>query len=74
MAQLHFYVPAEMAKQLRARARALGLSVSRYLATVVRRELGDGWPEDFFDKVIGRWQGTPLRRSPQGTLEEREIL
>jgi len=33
--QLHFYVPEAVAQQLRARARALGLSVSRYLANVV---------------------------------------
>ena len=74
MPQLHFYVPDEMAKLLRARARAVGLSISRYLATVVRRDLGGGWPKDFFNEVVGGWQGKPLRRSPQGTLEEREVI
>lgn len=74
MPQMHFYVPDAMAKQLRARARAQGLSVSRYLADVVRHELGAGWPEGFFEEVVGGWQGKPLRRPPQGKLENREIL
>jgi hypothetical protein len=74
MPQLHFYVPDTMAKQLRGRARALGLSVSRYLATVVRRDLGEGWPKGFFEEVVGGWKGKALKRSPQGTIEEREAL
>jgi hypothetical protein len=74
MAQMHLYVPAEVAKQLKERARALGMPVSRYLTTVVRRELGNGWPEAFFDQVIGQWQGAPLKRPPQGNPEEREIF
>ncbi|MBN1865667.1 hypothetical protein JW916_00090 [Candidatus Sumerlaeota bacterium] len=74
MSQLHFYVPDETAKALRERARAAGLSVSRYLATVVRRDLGEGWPKGYFDKVVGGWQGKPLRRASQGALEKRETL
>ncbi|MCX7016269.1 MAG: hypothetical protein NTW86_27550 [Candidatus Sumerlaeota bacterium] len=74
MPQMHFYVPDPMAKELRARARARGLTVSRYLASVVRRDLGQGWPEGFFEKVVGGWQGKPLRRPPQGDYEDREAL
>jgi len=74
MPQLHFYVPETVAKSLRARARALGLSVSRYLATVVRRQVGEGWPAGYFEQVVGRWQGKPLRRAPQRSFEKRESL
>lgn len=74
MPQLHVYVPETVARLLRARARALGLTVSRYLATVVRRDLGDGWPLGYFDQVVGRWQGKALRRAPQGSYERREPL
>ena len=74
MPQLHFYVPEAVAKQLRARARSLGLSVSRYIATIVGAEATQGWPAGFFDDVVGGWQGKPLRRSPQGKLEERNAL
>ena len=72
MAQLHLYVPDRMAEELRQKARAKGLSVSRYLARLVRRELGTGWPKDFFKKVVGGWKGEPLERPSQGELENRE--
>ncbi len=74
MPQMHFYVPEETAKQLRERARAKGLSVSRYLASVVSRDIDQGWPEGYFEKVVGKWQGGTLRRPPQGELEERDPL
>ncbi len=74
MAQMHFYVPDPVARELRARAKALGLTVSRYLANVVRREVGQGWPAGYFEEVVGRWEGEPLRRPPQGEHEDREGL
>jgi len=74
MPQLHFYVPDAVAKQIRARARAVGLSVSRYLAKVVGGDMAKGWPPGFFDEVVGGWQGKPLRRPSQGKLEKREAL
>jgi hypothetical protein len=74
MPQLHFYVPDDLAKTLRARAKAQGLPVSRYLAGVVARELGGDWPKAYFDEIVGGWQGEPLRRAPQGKAETRETL
>jgi hypothetical protein len=71
---MHFYVSEAIAEHLRARARALGLSVSRYLAVVVGRDVHAGWPPRYFDDVAGRWQGEPLRRLPQGRFEDRETL
>jgi post-segregation antitoxin (ccd killing protein) len=55
--QLHLYVPEETADLVRERARARGTSVSRYLAEVVQRELRHGWPEGWFDDVVGSWTG-----------------
>src|SRR5213594_3525021 len=60
------YVPEPVARSLRARARALGLTVSRYLATVVRRDMGEGWPPGYFDLVVGRWHEKSMRRASQG--------
>jgi hypothetical protein len=74
MPQLHFYVPEAVARQLRARARAAGLSVSRYLAAIVGGTATQSWPPRFFDEVVGGWQGKPLRRSSQRKLERREAL
>ena len=74
MPQLHLYVPEPLACSIRARAEARGLSVSRYLAEIVCREMGEGWPEGYFEDVVGRWEGDELERPPQGELEEREPL
>lgn len=74
MPQLHLYVPETVADRLRKRAQAQGLSVSRLLAEVVLREVGSGWPPDFFAHVVGGWRGKQLARGPQGKLEVREAL
>jgi hypothetical protein len=70
--QLHTYVPKPLAARIAARARARGVPVSRYLAELIRRDVDLGWPGDFFDRVAGGWKGAPMRRAPQGRLEERE--
>jgi hypothetical protein len=74
MPQLHCYVPADIADAIRQRARARGLTVSQYLATLAAEDVGTGWPADYFEAVFGGWQGDPLVRPPQGPYEERESL
>lgn len=74
MPQLHLYVPRKVAATVQHKAEQEGLSVSRYLANLVRREIGEGWPEGYFEEVVGGWQGEPLERPPQGTLETRDRL
>ncbi len=72
MPQLHLYVPDTTAELLRSRADQRGISLSGYLAEVVGREVGDeGWPEGFFEEVLGGWEGE-LERPPQGAYEKRE--
>ncbi len=75
MSQLHCYVPEEVARQAEQLAKQAGLSVSRYLAELIKREAANnaGWPEGYFD-VFGSWQGEPLERAPQGEFEERLTL
>ena len=29
------------------------------------------WPDNFFTKIIGGWDGAPLMREPQGNYETR---
>jgi hypothetical protein len=74
MPQLHFYVPESVAARVRQRAKAAGLSASRYLAKLVQREVSAGWPEGFFEEVVGGWQGEAFERPPQGQFETRETL
>jgi len=74
MPQLHFYVNEQIARSIRERADAAGLSVSKYLAEVVQRDLEPHWPEGFFETVAGGWQGEPLSRHEQGQFETRDAL
>ena len=74
MPQLHLYVPEVLAQKIRQRAQASNMTVSRYLSELVQREVGSGWPEGYFENVIGGWQGPPLKRPPQGEFEPRESL
>ena len=71
MPQLHLYVSDKLAAEVETRARKHGLSVSRYLAEVVRRDIVTEWPREFFDTIVGGWVGEPLERPPQGELETR---
>lgn len=74
MAQLHLYVADKLAEQLKQRAQAQGISVSQFLAGLVRRELGQNWPEQYFEEVVGGWRGEPLERPPQGEHDTRETF
>jgi hypothetical protein len=73
MSQLHFYVPDEVEKQLREKAKQANLPMSRFLAELVKREASRPaqWPEGYFEQVFGQWQGEPIRRAPQGDYEQR---
>ena len=71
MAQMHFYVPDNVAESVRRRAAQRQISVSRYLAELVKKEVTTEWPEDYAKTVFGGWQGEPLERPEQGELEQR---
>ena len=70
MPQLHLYVPEDVAAKVREKAKARNLTVSRYLAEVIKREVGEGWPEGYFEKVCGKWEG----KFPKLIREEVEEL
>ena len=71
MPQLHFYVSDEIAERVRRRAESNHMSVSKYLAAIVKNEAGVGWPEGYFEAVVGGWKGEPLTRPSQGDFEKR---
>ncbi len=74
MPQLHLYVPDTTAELLKRQAEERGLTLSKYLAEVARREVaGEEWPVDFFEDVLGAWEGE-LQRPSQGLYEKRENL
>ena len=74
MPQMHLYVSKDIAQEVKRRAAGKGVSTSRYLADMVRREVADEWPPGFFEEVIGGWVGEPLARPEQLPLEERAEL
>lgn len=74
MPQLHMYLPESLATAIKLRAKTEGKTVSKLLAELVSREMGEGWPPGFFEAVVGGWEGEPLERAPQGENEERDEL
>ncbi len=73
MAQLHCYVPDEIAEQFTKKAKHAHLSVSKYLAKLVKNEIHSQWPVDYFD-LFGSWEGDTLERPAQGEYEQRPEL
>lgn len=65
MAQIPFYLPDPVARELAKRAKARGMSVSRLLAELVRGEIPEGWPEGFFDR-----EDEPDGVPPEGQLRD----
>ena len=70
MAQMHFYVPDDFAKLIRQRARQANMPVSRYLVQLIRNELGNGWPDHYFDEIYGGGQCSGGRRKRPGETED----
>jgi hypothetical protein len=75
MTQLHCYVPDNVAEQAQQRANQAGLSLSRYLAELIKRDVAadTAWPEAYFDN-LGTWEGERLERPEQLPLEDRLAL
>ena len=71
MSQLHCYVQDELAKKFQKKAEHANLSVSKYLALLVQREVENQWPEGYFE-LFGTWQGQPLERPVELDYEKRE--
>jgi hypothetical protein len=75
MPQLHCYVPETIAQQLQRQAAQLGLSVSAYLAELVKRDVKVGWPQGFETGLFGpQVERSPLVLESAGLAEERIAL
>jgi hypothetical protein len=72
MTQLNCYVPDSLAEQVQRRANQAGLSLSRYLTELIKRDVAaeTTWSEAYFEN-LGTWEGTRLERPEQLPLEER---
>ena len=74
MPQLHFYVPDDVAELIKARAAQSNLPVSRYVADLVKRDIGRGWPEDYLQRLSVAFAEAPIRYEPSGPPEDRQPL
>jgi len=74
MTQIHCYIPDDMAAKLRKKADQRHLSVSKYLANLVKNDISTQWPEGYFEAVLGQWEGTPLKRPDQGVVDKRDTF
>ncbi len=45
--------------------------VSCYLGELLKREIGGGWPDHYFEQVIGSWQGEVLSQEFEGVFAQR---
>ncbi|MCA9596742.1 MAG: hypothetical protein KC776_25670, partial [Myxococcales bacterium] len=61
------------AERLGREAKARGLSLSQYLATIIRRELPETWPEGYLASVVGSCTGSGLREPTELTIDDVEI-
>jgi len=71
--QLNLYVPEQTARLLRQRAKARGVSVSKYLASIILRDESRQWPSGYFRDAVGAWKGELKRPGPL-SFEERDSL
>ena len=74
MPQLHCYLPDDVAESLKRKAAQAGMSVSRYLAELAKQDVGQSWPEGYFERVFGCGEIDPIQRPAQGALEQRTVL
>lgn len=70
MTQLHCEVPEPLARRVEERAGEVHVTVSEYLLKLIEQDVGNGWPEGYFESVIGCWQGE-LERPEQLDDEKR---
>jgi hypothetical protein len=74
MAQLHCYLPDDEAESLRRRAERAGMSVSRYLAELARRDLVTDWPAGYFERLFAAGAPAPIERGGPQQFEKRKTL
>ena len=73
MPQLHCYVPESTMELLSQKAKNSHLSISKYLALLIQKDIDTQWPDHFFD-LYGSWEGDALQRETQGHYETREAF
>ncbi len=80
MPQLYFSVDRETASRLSREAENQNISLSRYLARVMKREVRETWPDAYLAQVVGSCSDDPLTEPGDLKLDDlrqaayRELL
>ncbi len=73
MRQLHFSVDEQTAKRIQREAKRRGMTVSKYLATLVSRGVGGDWPAGYLERVVGSCVDAPLTEPGELSLDDVEL-
>jgi hypothetical protein len=73
MPQLHFTVDEQTAKRIEREAKRRGLSVSKYLATLVARDVAT-WPAGYLDEIVGSCKGTSLSEPRELLIDDVDVV
>lgn len=76
MSQVTIYLDSTLEAQVKAVAKARGISLSRCIAELIREKTGTGWPQEIRE-MAGSWSSFPAAeeiRSNQGNNAPRESL
>ena len=76
MPQLNLYVDETTHDRIRRAAKAAGMSLSRWVATVVTKKTADQWPDDVL-ALAGTWKDFPSLeeiRAGSGSDASREVI
>jgi len=68
--QLHFSVDRDTAERLAHEAEQRGVSLSQYIASIVRRDVPKAWPEGYLELIVGSCQGAELREPEDLPLDD----
>ena len=76
MSQITIYLPAELEQKMKASAKAMNLSQSKWIANLIEEKLHNEWPPAVV-ALAGAWNNMPLAeeiRADIGTDSLREAL
>lgn len=74
MPQLHFSVDEATVKRIEREAKRRGLSVSRYLASIIEREAGQSWPTGYLSQVVGSCAGAGLGEPSDLPIDDVDLV
>jgi predicted DNA-binding protein len=66
MTQLAIYIEDQLSEKLEKAVKSSGKSKSKWIADVIKKELNDQWPADFFN-LAGSWKDD---RGPDEIMKE----